>query len=130
MAYKCANSNRIEEETFESLLDFNLSISRTDGQDVFEVRGSFNQGVDLLHLAQELRYAQAADKRRIGVSRLQLIDEEAEGTMEDSYLWHTFDKTESLYIREKDGFFTLYGFKDIGEIIPILVDIKYFIEKQ
>jgi hypothetical protein len=125
---KCCVANRYANlllQNYQNYMerDLDLKIKSNDGKDTFQVSGRFDKGIDLLHLTQELRCAAEADGVKKGSTIVQL-------SYEASYLLHTFNETESLYIRESDGYFVLFGFTDVGKIINTIVEIQYFIEMQ
>lgn len=119
-----SEANRLTYAEYTKTNSLNLEIVvATTG--LYTARGTFNKGVDLLHVCEELRMASQAEGKNPS-SFIRLFSD----LLSDMVFTFDKDKSETIYITETSGTFLLNGFVSCDRIIDILQDVRYFVEKQ
>jgi hypothetical protein len=114
----CQEYNRLSRE-------IELSIERKTAQDDFVVKGRFKRGVDIFNLAYQLDQ----DARNVGAKNFTSLVRLNENCYLSDMI-HTYNDSQTIYIKESDGFFCLFGFTEFSTIVNTVLDIEYIIDMQ
>jgi hypothetical protein len=105
--------------------EIELFIEKKNGAQEFTVTGRFNRGVDLFNLAYELDQ----DARNDGAKNFtSLVRINENNNLSD--MIHSYNEEKTIYIKESDGFFCLFGFTKFTNVVNAVLNIEYLIEMQ
>jgi hypothetical protein len=117
-------STYLERERIVLLNTIGLTIVKQENSDRYNVRGYFNNKIDLISVGKRLQEEAEAEKnfKKTTIT----INNGPDG----NFLMHEYNDKETLYMEELSGYFVMWGFTELYKIIYYAQSLEHFVKMQ